>query len=113
MLAAENAGDAVARAFKDFAPSVTNVFDAGAVVSKKYVESDAPYETLSVKIKYISDDVYRFAGKTAEAERLKAQCRKVMTDECYGLLCSLFDERFVGKFSRVGAEIFKLTVEAQ
>ena len=36
-----------------------------------------------------------------------------MTDECYGLLCSLFDERFVGKFSRVGAEIFKLTVEAQ
>ncbi len=113
VLAAENAGDAVARAFKDFAPSVTNVFDAGAVVSKKYVESDAPYETLSVKIKYISDDVYRFAGKTAEAERLKAQCRKVMTDECYGLLCSLFDERFVGKFSRVGAEIFKLTVEAQ
>ena len=113
VLAAENVGDAVARAFKDFAPSVTNVLDSGAVVSKKYVESDAPYETLSVKIKYISDDVYRFAGKTAEAERLKAQCRKVMTDECYGLLCSLFDERFVGKFSRVGAEIFKLTVEAQ
>lgn len=112
VLAAENAGDAVARAFKDFAPSVTNVLDSGVVVSKKYVECDAPYETLSVKIKYIGDDVYRFSGKTAEAERLKAQCREVMTDECYGLLCSLFDERFVGKFSRVGAEIFKLTVEA-
>lgn len=109
--AAESAGQSVAKAFEGIEPNLRNIVSGGALVSKKSAEASAPYEELKIKVKYIGDGVYGFEEKTTDAEKLKAQCREVMSDGCYELLCSLLEERFVGKYSKVGAEIFKLTVE--
>lgn len=109
--AAESAGQSVAKAFEGIEPNLRNAVSGGALVSKKSAETSAPYEELKIKVKYIGDGVYGFEEKTTDAEKLKAQCREVMSDGCYELLCSLLEERFVGKYSKVGAEIFKLTVE--
>lgn len=73
------------------------------VIKKQRKDYAEDFDAMYIEVKYVTSDgnVYVFGEKTRDVEKLKSECRNVLSADGYDALCGLADEKFSGSYKTV------------
>ena len=110
MRAAKGAGRKIADFADNMVIKTCDLGKRGVVIKTKAERYDVPYSQTEAAVKIVtSKDVVVFTG---DAETVKEQSRKHLSDEMYSALCAMLDSEFTGKYKYVGNDtVLKLSVK--